>query len=193
MDVKGAYLNGTIKEQIYMKQPEGYDDGTGHICHLIKSLYGLKQAGHEWNNELNKQLKSLGWKPTTVDPCMYTRRTTGSIEVVAVWVDDLLLFASDTTLMSKMKLELKSIFEITDLGDPAKIVGIEIERDHVKRTIMISQKQYINTILQREGLQNAHPVAIPMDPNISKPTLSCPVLDSSGHHPRSSRPLQQGT
>ena len=54
MDVKGAYLNGTIKEQIYMKQPEGYDDGTGHICHLIKSLYGLKQTGHKWNNELNK-------------------------------------------------------------------------------------------------------------------------------------------
>ena len=166
MDFKGTYLNGMIKEQIYMKQPEGYDDGTGHICHLIKSLYGLKQARCEWNDELNKQLKSLGWKPTPVDPCTYTRRTTGGIEVIAVWVDDLLLFASDTTLMSKMKLELKSIFEITDLGDPAKIIGIEIKRDHMKRTIMISQKQYIDTILQREGLQNAHPVAIPMDPNV---------------------------
>jgi len=141
MDVKGAYLNGMIKEQIYMKQPEGYDDGTGRACHLIKSLYGLKQAGREWNNKLNKQLESLGWKPTIVDPCAYTRRTADGIEVVAVWVDDLLLFASDTKLMTKMKLKLKSTFEITDLREPAKIVGIEIDRDWANRTIMISQRQ----------------------------------------------------
>ena len=166
MDVKGAYLNGTIKEQIYMKQPEGYDDGTGRVCHLIKSLYGLKQAGREWNDELNKQLESLGWKPTIVDPCAYARRTADGIEVVAVWVDDLLLFASDTKLMTKLKLELKSTFEITDLGEPAKIVGIEIDRDRTNRTIMISQRQYIEAILQKETLQNAHPVAIPMDPNL---------------------------
>ena len=181
MDVKGTYLNGMIKEQIYMKQPEGYDDRTGHVCHLIKSLYGLKQARHEWNNELNKQLESLGWKPTTVDPYTYARRTTGSIEVIAVWVDDLLLFTSDTTLMSKMKLELKSIFKITDLGDPAKIVGIEIKRDCVKRTIMISQKQYIDTILQREELQNAHPVAIPMDPNLQLQPLGESADKNNGY------------
>ena len=127
MDVKGAYLNGMIKEQIYMEQPKGFDDGTGHIFHLIKSLYGLKQAGCEWNEELNKQLEFLGWKPTMVDPCTYVRRKADGIEVIAVWVDDLLLFASNSDLMESMKLELKSVFEITNLGEPAKIVGIEIE------------------------------------------------------------------
>ena len=60
MDVKGAYLNGKIKEELYMNQPEGYDDGSDHVCHLIKSLYGLKQAGHEWNLEFNQQLESHG-------------------------------------------------------------------------------------------------------------------------------------
>jgi len=115
MDMKGTYLNGTIKEQIYMQQPEGYDNGTGHLCHLIKSLYGLKQAGREWNNELNKQLESLGWRPTMVDPCTYVRKSPEGIEVVAVWVDNLLLFVSNESLMNKMKLELKSIFDITDL------------------------------------------------------------------------------
>ena len=165
MDIKGTYLNGTTKEQIYMMQPEGYNDGTSHLCHLIKSLYGLKQAGCKWNVELNKQLASLGWTPTIVDPCAYIRRMAEGIEVVAVWVDDLLLFASNTDLMSKIKLELKSIFKITDLGDPAKIVGIEIKRDHMKRTIMISQKHYIKAILQKV-LNNAHLVAISMDPNL---------------------------
>ena len=143
MDVNGAYLNGTIKEQIYMKQPEGFNDGTGRVCHLIKSLYGLKQAGREWNKELNKQLESLGWKPTMVDPCTYVRWKSDGVEVVAVWVDDLLLFVSDSDLMENMKLELKSVFEITNLGEPAKIVGIEIERDCAKKTIRISQKQLI--------------------------------------------------
>ena len=167
MDVKRAYLNGTIKEKIYMRQPKGYDDhGTGCLCHLIKSLYGLKQAGREWNNELNKQLESLGWKPTMVDPCAYARRSTEGIEVVAMWVDDLLLFASNKSLMKKIKVKLESTFDITDLGEPAKIIGIEIDRDCAKRTIIISQKQYIESILQKEELTDAHPVAVPMDPNI---------------------------
>jgi len=182
MDVKGAYLNGTIKEQIYMKQPEGYDDGTGRICHLIKSLYGLKQAGRKWNDELNKQLESLGWKPTIVDPCTYARRTTDGIEVIAVCVDDLLLFASNNKLMSTMKLELKSIFEITDLGEPAKIVGIKIERDHAKQTITISQKHYIEAILQKEGLTDAHPVAVPMDPNVQLQPSEGEVQDKSNNY-----------
>jgi len=129
-------------------------------------VYGLKQAGHELNNELNKQLESLGWKPTIVDPCMYIRESPEGIEVVAVWVNNLLFFASNESLMNKMKLKLKSIFDITDLGEPAKIVGIKIERDCMKGTIMISQKQYIESILQKEGLMDAHPVAVTMDLDI---------------------------
>jgi len=68
MDVKGAYLNSKIKEELYMNQPEGYDDGSGRVCRLIKSLYGIKQAGCEWNLEFNQQLESHGWTPSMVDP-----------------------------------------------------------------------------------------------------------------------------
>ena len=106
VDVKGAYLNGTIKEEIYMRQPEGYDDNSGRLCRLIKSLYGLKQAGHEWNNQLNKQLESHGWRSLIVDPCAYIHRTSEGIEIITVWIDDLLLFANNPSLMQKMKHEL---------------------------------------------------------------------------------------
>ena len=71
MDVKGAYLNGILKEEIYMKQPKGYDDETGRLCRLIKTLYGLKQSSHEWNKELNGQLKSKGFMRLHSDPCVY--------------------------------------------------------------------------------------------------------------------------
>jgi len=57
MDVKGAYLNGTLKERVYMQQPEGFADGTGRVCLLIKTLYGLKQAGHKWNIEFDTKLR----------------------------------------------------------------------------------------------------------------------------------------
>ena len=71
MDVKGAYLNGYLKESVYMCQPDGYDDGTGRICHLVKTLYGLKQAGHEWNKVLDHKLKAKGFEPLLSDPCAY--------------------------------------------------------------------------------------------------------------------------
>jgi hypothetical protein len=62
LDIKGAYLNGVVKEELYMRQPTGYEDGTGHVCRLLKTLYGLKQAGNEWNNELNRSMVEFGYK-----------------------------------------------------------------------------------------------------------------------------------
>ena len=60
MDIKEAYLNGTLKEHVYMKQPEGFEDGTNHVCLLLKPIYGLKQARHEWNFEFDTKMKSHG-------------------------------------------------------------------------------------------------------------------------------------
>lgn len=71
MDVKGAYLNGTLKEKVYMRQPEGFDDGTGQVCELIKTLYGLKQSGRKWNKELDKKLRKCGFERLQSDPCAY--------------------------------------------------------------------------------------------------------------------------
>jgi Reverse transcriptase (RNA-dependent DNA polymerase) len=62
LDIKGAYLNGVVKEELYMKQPTGYKDGTRRVCRLRKTLYGLKQAGNEWNNELNGLMVEFGYK-----------------------------------------------------------------------------------------------------------------------------------
>jgi hypothetical protein len=164
MDVKGAYLNGILKEKVYMKQPEGYDDGTDRVCLLIKTLYGLKQSGREWNKELDTKLRNFGFNPLQSDPCAYVRRNGEHLEIITVWVDDLLLFATSEELMNKMKNEIQSEWEVTDLGEPAKIVGIEIRKE--KDSITISQEKYIDTILKREGMDDANPVSMPMDPNI---------------------------
>jgi transposase InsO family protein len=164
MDVKGAYLNGTLKEKVYMRQPEGYDDGTDRVCLLIKTLYGLKQAGREWNKELDDKLKQHGFTRSKADPCVYVKHDEKNIVILTVWVDDLLIFASSESFLNKVKDELRSEWDITDLGEPSKIVGIEITRTH--NTIKISQEKYIESILKKEGMDGANPISTPMQPSI---------------------------
>ena len=163
MDVKGAYLNGNLQERVYMRQPEGFDDKSGKVCRLIKTLYGLKQSGREWNKELDRQLKDKGFTNLWSDPCAYIRRHDEDLEVITVWVDDLLLFTSNNLLEEKLVDKLNSMFELTDLGRPSKIVGIEISQ--TEDSVTITQKQYLLSILHKEGMENANPVTIPLDPN----------------------------
>ena len=91
MDIKGAYLNGTLKECVYVQQPEGFTDGTGRVCLLIKTLYGLKQAGREWNIELDMKLRKRGYTRLRSDPCAYIWRLGDDFAIITVWVDNLLV------------------------------------------------------------------------------------------------------
>jgi Reverse transcriptase (RNA-dependent DNA polymerase) len=71
MDIKGAYLNGTLKERVYIYQPKGFKDGTDHVCLLKKTLYGLRQSRHEWINKLDRKLHKHGYICLQSDPCAY--------------------------------------------------------------------------------------------------------------------------
>ena len=167
MDVKGAFLNGLLREDVYMRQPDGYSDGTNHVCRLIKTLYGLKQAGREWNKVLDTKMAKRGFMCLEADPCAYIRETHEHTELVTVWVDDLLLFANTPDVMKALKDELKSVFEVTDLGSPQKIVGIEIDHNRAEGKLKISQAQYIENLLAKYGMTEAHTVSTPMDPSVN--------------------------
>ena len=117
MDVKGAYLNGVLDEQVYMRQPEGFEDGTDRICELLKSLYGLKQSGRAWNIEFDRAMQRRSFKHLRSDPCAYIRREHDEFAIITVWVDDLLLFATSDSLMERMKKDIRTEWETTDLGD----------------------------------------------------------------------------
>jgi hypothetical protein len=164
MDVKGAYLNGTLKEKVYMRQPEGYEDNTGRVCDLVKTLYGLKQSGREWNAEFDRKLKNFSFSRLRSNPCVYIKRNGDDVAIITVWVDDLLLFTQSDKLMEQTKSDLCTQWEITDLGEPTKIVGIKITQ--TKDSITISQKVYINSILEREGFSGINSVKTPFDPSI---------------------------
>ena len=88
MDIKGAYRNCTLHETIYMWQPEGCEDGTGQVRKLVKPLYGLKQAGCEWNNETDGKLKDHEYQHLTLNPCVYIQQENGDFNILAIWVDN---------------------------------------------------------------------------------------------------------
>jgi hypothetical protein len=165
MDVKGAYLNGHLDEKVYMKQPEGREDGTDRVCELIKTMYGLKQAGREWNKLFDSKVKAHGYKSLLSDPCAYILWDGNDFIIITVWVDDLLLFATSDKLMESAKKMLQSEWDVTDMGEPRKIVGIEVTLK--PDSITISQSKYIESILRNEGLESANPVGMPMDPQIN--------------------------
>jgi Reverse transcriptase (RNA-dependent DNA polymerase) len=106
MDIKGAYLNGTLKEQVYMRQPKGYDNNSGRVCLLVKTLYSLKQSGYEWNIELDSKLQGHGYKRLKSDPCTYVQCDSRGATIIIVWVNDLLMFATTDEIMEEMKQEI---------------------------------------------------------------------------------------
>lgn len=113
VDVKGAYLNGELKEEIYMKQPEGFSDGTSPVLRLHKTLYGLKQSGRVWNETLDAQFHKIGFTRLLSDRCVYVRRGAAGITIIAVHVDDMSIYASNPTLISRAEDELETAFQIT--------------------------------------------------------------------------------
>ena len=128
MDIKGVYLNRDLKEEIYMCQPKGFNDGTSCLCCLIKTIYRLKQSGQERTHKLDKKLQDQGFECLQSDSSVYIQKT-NSIEIITIWVDDLLLFTKYKDQMNNQKWKLGKLFEITDLRELNKLIGIEINRD----------------------------------------------------------------
>lgn len=150
-----------------MEQPEGFNDGSGRVCRLKLPLYGLKQAGRMWNKKLNAQLTTLGFNRTNADPCVYYNNQDGKITILTVWVDDIILCGDSESRIDTTVSALKKIFEVKDLGEPKLLLGIQIIRNRKLKTITISQRNYINTILERFNYSKINPIPIPLDPNVT--------------------------
>lgn len=159
MDVKSAFLNGTLKEPVYMKPPQGLQNvPENYICKLVKSLYGLKCAPKDWNNCLNTYLIKIGFNRCEVDPCLYFKDNT----YLLVWVDDIILMSISEENIIEVKNLLKSKFEMKDINvkNKFKFLGLEIERQD--KYIYISQKELIDKILKRFNMFDCKESYIPL-------------------------------
>lgn len=138
MDVKTAFLRGDLHEEIYMQQPEGFavKGKEGLVCKLQKSLYGLKQAPREWYHKFDAFMNSQGYKRSEEDHCLYTKKASdGSLLILILYVDDMLIAGSCTQELVALKKELHKTFEMTDLGNANHILRMRILRDRSKRTL----------------------------------------------------------
>ena len=149
INVKGAYLNGKLNDIVYMKQPEGFvKEGEEHlVCQLNKGMYGLKQSGRVWHQTLKHELEKLGFEAGKADPTIFFRfHDDGNVEMGGWYINDGLLAATTVNGMETMVEDIKGSFDIQDLGNPTRLLGIRIERDRNLGFIHISQPSFISSI-----------------------------------------------
>ncbi|EJF55486.1 hypothetical protein DICSQDRAFT_25697, partial [Dichomitus squalens LYAD-421 SS1] len=166
-DVVGAYLNAELDEEIYMRQPPGYNDKHSKVLRLQKALYGLKQGGRKWNEHFNRIMtQNLAFKRLNSDPCVYIKKTRRGLVIIGVHVDDMIALADTTSLMDDFATELAKHVKITNMGPPTLFLGLEFSRDRTAHTLTICQSQYILRVLERFGMTDSNPVSTPLDPNV---------------------------
>ena len=166
LDVVGAFLNALCDRDVYVRPAPGTsakNSATGEpmVYKLERSLYGLSQSPALWNDTLNESLTVFGWKRTQSDPCVYVYTSGNIIVILTVYVDDILITGGDQQLVDQKKKELTDRFEMTDMGEVKRILGIDVQRDYEQGTLAISQEHYVNTLLERFGMQEANPVSTP--------------------------------
>ncbi|KAK1697211.1 hypothetical protein QYE76_013908 [Lolium multiflorum] len=134
MDVKTAFLNGDLDEDVYMTQPEGFVvEGKEHLaCRLKKSIYGLKQASRQWYLKFDKIIRTFGFTENVKDNCIYVKFKGSRFTILVLYVDDILLACSDKDMLHETKNFLSSNFDMKDLGEASYVLGIEIHRDRSK-------------------------------------------------------------
>lgn len=165
MDVKTAFLNSDIDELVFITPPDGIpSQGEGIVWKLNKGLYGLRQSSKLWFDTIDGQLGKLGWERCEGDNCLYIYDHDGAFMLLALYVDDLLLACpiKDRPVLDDMKLKLKDIYEMTDLGVARHLLGLEIIRDRAARTLCLSQQAYIDTIVDTYGQSDAQALTTPM-------------------------------
>ncbi|GKA47149.1 retrovirus-related pol polyprotein from transposon TNT 1-94 [Tanacetum coccineum] len=162
MDVKTAFLNGELKEVVYVSQPEGFvdPDRPHHVYRLKKALYGLKQAPRAWYDTLSKFLLAQGFSKGVVDPTLFIRKTGKHTLHVQIYVDDIIFASTDPKDCDRFSNEMSSKFQMSMMGQISFFLGLQISQN--PRGIFINQSKYANEILKKFDLHKSDPVDTPM-------------------------------
>ena len=176
MDVTSAFLNGDIKEDVYMNRPEGYDDDKEMVLKLNKSLYGLKKSPKYWNDKFDGLMKKLKFNRTTNDNCLYYKVNGEDDQLyVLLYVDDLIIVGTKEEDIAELKKGLSNNFKMKDLGLISTYLGIQVEQTEEK--IKINQSVYLKKVLEDFGMSDCKPVSTPMDPNFKVEELNQEEVD----------------
>ncbi len=157
-------------------------EGGPSVKRLLKSLYGLKQAGRKWYEVLSRTLANLAFRVSDADPGIFHARISKHTLILAVHVDDCAMTGSSIELIREYKCKLHDNHALTDLGPIHWLIGIKISRDHAARTISLLQTAYIKSIINCFNLTDAKSVNTPMIPGAVYPKQDAPSDPAEAAH-----------
>src|SRR3954468_23395170 len=177
MDVKTAFLNGNIEEELYMIQPKGFVDpkDANKVCKLQRSIYGLKQASRSWNLRFDEVIKEFGFVQTYGEACIYKKVSGSNVAFLILYVDDILLIGNDIDLLNSVKSYLNSKFSMKDLGEASYILGIKIYRDRSRHLIGLLRSTYLDKILKKFKMDQEKKGFLPVLQGVKLSKTQCPT------------------
>jgi hypothetical protein len=165
MDVKRAFLNGPISEEVYVQQPPGFEHPQfpNHVYKLHKALYGLKQAPRAWYECLKEFLLKKSFEISKVDPTLFTRKQGNDLFVCQIYVDDIIFGSTNQSWVYEFSRIMTKRFEMSMMGELKFFLGFQIKQ--LKDGTFISQNKYTNDMLKKFDMNNAKPIKTPMPSN----------------------------
>jgi hypothetical protein len=165
MDVKSAFFNGPIKEEVYVEQPPGFEDSEylSHVYKLSKALYGLKQVPREWYECLRDFLITNDFKVGKADPTLFTKTIAKDLFICQIYVDDIIFGSTNKSYSEEFSRIMIQKFEMSMMGELKYFLGFQIKQ--FQEGTFISQTKYIQDILNKFGMKNAKPIKTPMGTN----------------------------
>ncbi|KAH9697805.1 Integrase catalytic domain-containing protein [Citrus sinensis] len=180
MDVKTTFLHGKLEVEILMTQPEGFEvkEEEDYVCHLNKSLYGLKESPRQWYRRFDEFMISNGYLRSKYVSCVYFgSSSSGGAVYLMLYVDGMLLASKDMSEIKKLKDLLNAEFEMKDLGCAKRILRMDIIRDRAIGTLFVSQKRYILKVLDRFDILDAKSVQTPLGSQFKLSKVQAPVTN----------------
>ncbi|KAI4312864.1 hypothetical protein MLD38_037654 [Melastoma candidum] len=165
MDVKSAFLNGEIKEEVYVDQPPGFEDPKNHdhVYKLDNALYGLKQAPRAWYERLSQFLIEKGYRKGKVDTTLFLKKHETELLIVQIYVDDIIFGSTNNTLCNEFAELMKGEFEMSMVGELTFFLGLQIRQ--TSKGTFIHQEKYTKQLLKKYELTNSKHLSTPMSTN----------------------------
>jgi Reverse transcriptase (RNA-dependent DNA polymerase) len=172
MDVKSAFLNGDLEEELYVVQPPGFEikEEEYKVLRLYKDLYGLCQAPRAWNTKLDKSLKGLNFVRCPLEHAVYRRSQEKENLIVGVYVNDLIITGECIKDINKFKSQMQNLFNMSDLDILSYYLRIEVCQKSKK--ITLTQSTYATKVLEKCGMKDCNPTQILMEPRLKLSKVS---------------------
>lgn len=165
LDIETAFLNGPLDQELYVRQPKGYERGDKRpLLRLLRAVYGLRQAARQWILELVKLMDTMGIHQSVADPCLFMKHTDGTRTYLLIYVDDLLLVAQTQDQIEAMMNQVMAAFKSRDLGTPDFFLAPRLDPATPRGGMIVSQRRYVSRLVERHGLTDAKPTLLPMTP-----------------------------